>query len=114
MARSTRIRSNPFPVLVVLTDGRANRLASPVSVGLEARPAVLERELRHVGVVIQREKLSSVVVDTRPSFLSGGEAPALADWMGARYLRLPQADNGILFQAVTLLAQEVRMKKKTS
>jgi len=114
MARSTRLRSNPEPVLVILTDGRANRLASPVSVGLEARPAVLERELRQVGVVIQREKLSSVVVDTRPSFLSGGEAPALADWMGARYLRLPQADNGILFQAVTLLAQEVRMKKKTS
>jgi len=114
MARSTRLRSNPQPVLVILTDGRANRLASPVSVGLEARPVVLERELRQISIVIQREKLSSVVVDTRPSFLTGGEAPALADWMGARYLRLPQADKGTLFQAVTLLTQEVRMKKNTS
>ena len=109
VARSARLRGSPHPVLLILTDGRANRPARPATSG-PVPPAVLQRELRLLGAEIQRESLTAVVVDTRPSFLAGGEGETLAGWIRARYLRLPRADQGVLFQAVKSVAQEVRGK----
>ena len=110
VARSARLRSSPQPVLLILTDGRANRPASrdPVRPGLQA--AAIQRELRLLGAEIGRDGLTAVVVDTRPAFLAGGEGEALADWIQARYLRLPRADKTALFRAVASLAEEVRGK----
>ena len=109
VARSAKLRGSPHPVLLILTDGRANRPARPATSG-PVPPAVLQRELRLLGAEIQRESLTAVVVDTRPSFLAGGEGETLAGWIRARYLRLPRADQGVLFQAVKSVAQEVRGK----
>ena len=109
VARSAKLRGSPHPVLLILTDGRANRPARPATSG-PVPPAVLQRELQLLGAEIQRESLTAVVVDTRPSFLAGGEGETLAGWIRARYLRLPRADQAVLFQAVKSVAQEVRGK----
>ena len=108
VARAARLRGSPQPVLLILTDGRANRPARPAPSGPGPTPAALQQELRLLGAEIRREALTAVVVDTRPSFLAGEEGRTLADWTGARYLRLPRTDQGALFQAVKSVADDVR------
>ncbi len=108
VARAARLRGSPQPVLLILTDGRANRPARPAPSGPGPTPAALQQELRLLGAEIRREALTAVVVDTRPSFLAGEEGRTLADWTGARYLRLPGTDQGALFQAVKSVADDVR------
>lgn len=108
VARAARLRGSPQPVLLILTDGRANRPARPAPSGPGPTPAALQQELRLLGAEIRREALTAVVVDTRPSFLAGEEGRTLADWTGARYLRLRGTDQGALFQAVKSVAAEVR------
>ena len=108
VARAARLRGSPQPVLLILTDGRANRPARPAPSGPGPTPAALQQELRLLGAEIRREALTAVVVDTRPFFLAGEEGRTLADWTGARYLRLPRTDQGALFQAVKSVAENVR------
>ncbi|MYC81267.1 MAG: VWA domain-containing protein [Acidobacteria bacterium] len=108
VARAARLRGSPQPVLLILTDGRANRPARPVPSGPGPTPAALQQELRLLGAEIRREALTAVVVDTRPSFLAGEEGRSLADWTGARYLQLPRTDQGALFRAVKSVAEDVR------
>ena len=108
VARAARLRGSPQPVLLILTDGRANRPARPAPTGRGPTPAALQQELRLLGAEIRREALTAVVVDTRPSFLAGEEGRSLADWTGARYLRLPRTDQAALFQAVKSVAGDVR------
>lgn len=108
VARAARLRGSPQPVLLILTDGRPNRPARPSPSGPRPTPAALQQELRLLGAEIRREALTALVVDTRPSFLAGEEGRTLADWTGARYLRLPRTDQGALFQAVKSLAEDVR------
>jgi len=108
VARAARRRGSPQPVLLILTDGRANRPARPVPSGPGPTAAALQQELRMLGAEIRRDDLTAVVVDTRPSFLAGEEGRTLADRTGARYLRLPRTDQGSLFQAVKSLAEDVR------
>lgn len=108
VARAARLRGSPQPVLLILTDGRANRPARPAPSEPGPTPAALQQELRLLGAEIRREALTAVVVDTRPSFLAGEEGRSLADWTGARYLRLPRTDQGALFQAVKSVAGDVR------
>lgn len=108
VARAARLRGSPQPVLLILTDGRANRPARPVPSGPGPTRAALQQELRLLGAEIRREALTAVVVDTRPSFLAGEEGRSLADWTGARYLQLPRTDQGALFRAVKSVAEDVR------
>lgn len=110
VARAARLRGSPQPVLLILTDGRANRPARPAPSGQGSRSAALQRELQLLGAEIRQEALTAVVVDTRPSFLAGGEGRTLADRIGARYLRLPRTDQAALFRAVESVAQDVRGK----
>ena len=92
VARAARLRGSPQPVLLILTDGRANSLARPVSLKSVQKPVAVQRELRLLGAEIWREALTAVVVDTRPSFLAGGEGQTLASWIRARYMRLPRSN----------------------
>lgn len=110
VARAARLRGSPQPVLLILTDGRANRPARPAPAGPGPTPATLQQELRLLGAEIRREALTALVVDTRPFFLAGEEGRSLADWTGARYLRLPRTDQGALFQAVKSVAEDVRSR----
>ncbi len=108
VARAARLRGSPQPVLLILTDGRANRPVRPAPLGQGSKAAALQRELQLLGGEIRQEALTAVVVDTRPPFLAGGEGRTLADRIGARYLRLPRTDQGALFQAVKSVAEDVR------
>ena len=80
VARAARLRRCPQPILVILTDGRANCPANP-QFGTTVRSTAIRHELQRVGLQMQQEDLTSVVVDTRPSFLAGDEGMALADWI---------------------------------
>lgn len=110
VARAARLRGCAHPVLLILTDGRANRPARQAPAGSGSKAAVLQRELRVLGAEMRQESLTAVVVDTRPAFMAGGEGRTLADWIGARYLRLPRTDQGALFHAVKSVAEDVRGK----
>jgi magnesium chelatase subunit D len=85
-------RSGSRPAIVLLTDGRANVARSGeggrARAGAEALQAA--RTLRAAG-------LPALVVDTGSR---GEEARAVADAMGARYLKLPRAEAGALSAAV--------------
>ena len=85
-------RGGGRPVVVLLTDGRANVARSGVggraAAGAEAVQAA--RALRAAG-------LSALVIDTGAR---GEGARAVAEAMGARYLPLPRADAGLLSAAV--------------
>ncbi|MCJ2056714.1 magnesium chelatase subunit D [Methylobacterium sp. J-048] len=85
-------RSGSRPVIVLLTDGRANVARSGeggrARAGAEALQAA--RALRAAG-------LPALVIDTGAR---GEGARAVADAMAARYLMLPRADAGLLSAAV--------------
>lgn len=86
-------RKGEMPIVVLLTDGRANIARD----GTAGRPRAEEdaiasaRALRAAGI-------AAVLVDTSPQ--PRAEAARLAQEMGARYLALPHADAGTLSQAV--------------
>jgi magnesium chelatase subunit D len=71
-------------VLILLTDGRAN-------IGLVAGGDVRD-ELQRIGHTIAASTLNVIVVDTQRSYLSRGEARQLAEWLGAEYAYLPNAN----------------------
>ncbi len=85
-------RGGGSPVVVVLTDGRANvgrnGEGGRAKAGEEALQAA--RSLREAG-------LPALVVDTGAR---GGGAQALAGAMAARYLALPRIDGGTIGAAV--------------
>ncbi|MGH1573115.1 magnesium chelatase subunit D [Methylobacterium sp. P31] len=85
-------RGGSRPAIVLLTDGRANVARSGeggrARAGAEALQAA--RALREAG-------LPALVVDTGSR---GEDARAVAEAMGARYLKLPRADAGQLSAAV--------------
>ncbi|SFU32736.1 magnesium chelatase subunit D [Methylobacterium sp. UNCCL125] len=85
-------RGGSRPAIVLLTDGRANVARSGeggrARAGAEALQAA--RTLRAAG-------LAALVVDTGTR---GEDARAVADAMGARYLKLPRAEAGQLSAAV--------------
>lgn len=70
-------------ILILLTDGRAN-------VGLKP-DADVNQELQQLGRFVAESRLQVVVVDTKRSYLSQGEAQRLASWLGADYAYLPNA-----------------------
>ena len=87
-------RQGDSPLLVVLTDGRANvsRDRQPGRPRAEADALQAARQWRTEGY-------SALLVDTSPR--SHPAAQALAQAMGARFLPLPYADSSVLSSAVT-------------
>jgi magnesium chelatase subunit D len=95
-------------MLILLTDGRANTpLSRDFDEALDPRPVILD-ELKQVGLALGKEAVASIIVDTKSSFLSSGEARVLADAIGAEYLYLPRADAAGVFNAVSSVAGELR------
>ncbi len=90
-------------LLLLLTDGRAN-----VSMRGDRDRAVIEEELRQLGVTLHHEKIETVVIDTRSKFISSGESQSLARSLGARYVYLPRADSDSIYTAVSKAAEGVR------
>jgi magnesium chelatase subunit D len=89
-----------LPLLVLLSDGRAN-------VGLQTTPGAggagnPTEEARAVASLVREKKLLSVVVDTELDFIKLGLAQLIAEAMGARYVKLDQLRADRLADAVRL------------
>jgi magnesium chelatase subunit D len=103
LARVARLQGMHRAVVLLMTDGRANiGLRGPGPEGLD-RGAVQD-ELREIGAVLKTAGVESVVIDTRLSFVSAGDARGLADNLGARYFYLPRADAATFYAAVREIA----------
>lgn len=68
------------PVLIVVTDGRANAIEENGSDSVESALKIAEK--------IRKAKITSVVIDTETDFIKLGVAKALAKAMGATYYSL--------------------------
>jgi magnesium chelatase subunit D len=97
IAAQARARGIHQSVLLLLTDGRGN---VPVKAGSEARA-----ELEQVARGFVDSPLRIVVVDTQKSYLSRGEARALAGWLGAGYAYLPGASGEAIASLATDFAE---------
>lgn len=85
-----RQRGTTNITLVILTDGRAN-----IGLRQEAAPRVeLEAEVQALAARILGDGITAIVIDTQASYLSTGEAPKLARWLGGQYVYLPNAKSG--------------------
>ncbi len=64
------------PLLVLITDGRANQGAPT--------------HLRHLATTLAQKRIASLVLDSEQGFVRLGAAQELAQWLGAEYLPLDQ------------------------
>ena len=106
LARLARLQGMHRAVVLLMTDGRAN-VALRAS-ELNRRHTSDTNELKEIGAVLKIEGVETVVIDTRSSFVSSGEAGRLAENIGARYLYLPRADVGAVSNAVSEVARQAR------
>lgn len=96
MARLARGKGIHQATLVVMTDGRANvsledgrRTAGDASA--PASKQAIQQEVQRIASIIQGDGIGAVVIDTQANYLSRGEGPKLAKWLGGRYVYLPNA-----------------------
>jgi magnesium chelatase subunit D len=80
-------------ILLVFTDGNANVAAglnghTSRAEGQAERRDIIGRELTMLGSALGKARIKTFVVDSRNQYLSNGEARALADKLGARYLNV--------------------------
>ncbi|HKP85555.1 MAG TPA: magnesium chelatase ATPase subunit D [Blastocatellia bacterium] len=109
IARLARLRGMSQAMLVLLTDGRSNVGLRKEGTGSRmSPPSVINEELAHLGAALQSAGVASVVIDTKPRFVSSGEGRGLADLLGGRYLYLPRADPKMISNAVKAIASQVR------
>lgn len=97
VAQQAKSRGIYQTILILLTDGRANvgmtsHAKDEPAAGQSTKPSINE-ELQTIGRYIAGSSLQVMVVDTQRSYLSRGEARQLADWVGADYVYLPNADS---------------------
>ena len=84
---------NVLPLLVALSDGRAN-----VAMGTYEQPAgpnqpsraATAAEARAVAAAIKEQRISSIVIDTETDFLRLGLAEPIAEAMGAPCIKLEE------------------------
>jgi magnesium chelatase subunit D len=90
VARQSRRQGAGRIVLLLFTDGRANRtLLSGDRRSGNAGRGRIEDELKLVGAALGQMSVQTIVVDTQNRFTSGGEAQKLAETIGGRYVYLP-------------------------
>jgi magnesium chelatase subunit D len=101
-AQQARSKGVSQATLVLMTDGRGNvgleigdqrlefggqsQLSNP-----QSQKAQIQAELQKLAALIHADGVNAVVVDTQANYLSRGEAPRLAQWLGGRYVYLPNA-----------------------
>jgi magnesium chelatase subunit D len=105
MARQARERGIAQATLVLMTDGRGN---VPLQVengeapsAAQAQKAQIQAELQKLAALICADRINAVVIDTQANYLSRGEAPKLAEWLGGRYVYLPNAKAEQIAKAVS-------------
>jgi magnesium chelatase subunit D len=77
-----------LPLLVLLSDGRANVAMSGGESSKESDSASPAEEARAMASLIQEKRIPSVVIDTELGFIQLGLARSIAEAMGARYIKL--------------------------
>jgi len=102
LARLARIQGMPRAMLVLFTDGRAN-VAFDNGTG-----STINEELSQLGALLGSENIKSVVVDTKPRFISSGEAEVLARTLGARYFYLGRHDPDAAYNAIKFITGRPR------
>ena len=109
LSRLARLQGISQAMLLLFTDGRANVALHPESrKGPSQRADSITEELKRIGGVLNAEGIATVVIDTRPRFVSTGEGRALAELIGGRYLYLPRADSTAIYNAVASVSEEAR------
>ena len=83
-----------LPLLVLLSDGRANVSMAGGSAGDAAE------ETKAMAALVEEKKIQSVVIDTELDFIKLGLARQVAERMGARYLKLEDLRADSLAEAV--------------
>lgn len=92
LAQAVR-RQGGTPLIVLLTDGRAN-----VTRSCEGGRAQAQSDALASARALQAARLGALLLDTSPQ--QQGANRELADAMGARYVPLPHADAGTVARAV--------------
>ena len=90
-----------LPLLVLLSDGRANVSMSGGTVGGTTVGDAAE-ETKAMAALVEEKKIQSVVIDTELDFIKLGLARQVAETMGARYLKLEDLRADSLADAVRL------------
>ena len=98
-----------LPLLVLLTDGRANfrsgltagdpDVAGQAASGEEDTPRA---EAKAIAELVQQRQIPSLVIDTELDFIKLGLARPIAEAMGAHYIKLDELHGDTLAQAVRL------------
>ncbi|MFY9608235.1 MAG: magnesium chelatase ATPase subunit D [Blastocatellia bacterium] len=99
LARLGRLQGTSRAVVLLMTDGRGN-VGMRTNDSGERHTREGADELKAIGAALKIEGIESVVVDTKSSFLSSGDACRLAEIIDARYLYLPRADTVTISDAV--------------
>jgi magnesium chelatase subunit D len=114
LARRSRTLETSQVMLALITDGRANvGLGNSPLEERRARASTIQDEIKQIGVALEAEGVSTVVIDTRSRFVSSGDAGALAASLAAQYLYLPRADSSTIYEAVTSIAGRMRAKRES-
>jgi magnesium chelatase subunit D len=108
-AQQARSKGITQATIVLMTDGRGNvplsrsplRGEGGVSGDMHISKDAIGQELQKLAALIRADGVSAVVIDSQANYLSRGEAPRLAQWLGGRYVYLPNAKAEQIAQAVT-------------
>ncbi len=101
VAEQARSRGIHRTTMVLITDGRPNVPLQPIEgMSKQQRMEMAQEEVQRLAGRLRAAGIGAVVIDTQRDFVSRGEARRLADWLGGRYVYLPQGRGEQIAQAV--------------
>jgi magnesium chelatase subunit D len=89
-----------LPLLVLLSDGRANVAMSGSESSKGSNNSSPAEEAKAIASLIQEKRIPSVVIDTEVGFIQLGLAQSIAEAMGAHYVKLDDLRANKLAEAV--------------
>ena len=80
------------PLLVLISDGRVN-----VSINKDLNPM---DEANQIALQIKKKQIDSLIIDTENGFVRLGKLQAIADVMGAKYLKIEDLKSESIVRAI--------------
>jgi len=102
---------NVLPMLVVLSDGRANVTMSGGRIGDDGVKPM--DEVKAMAALVREQRIPSVVIDTEMDFIKFEMARRIADDMGAKYTKLDELGGETLADAVRLQLPSTEQPRMT-
>ena len=93
---------NVLPLLVVLSDGRANVAMGAADTGPSTGTSLPITEARAMAAAVKEQRIPAVVVDTETDFLRLGLAGPIAEAMGAPCIKLEELHSDALADTVRM------------